>query len=83
MSVISASHLTLVRARKALEHAYKHKQWDEIRKWDSQLGDCLNLAFEDAHRDTPSLVAELERVLQLYANIVSALPEQAGNLSRG
>ncbi|WP_045860436.1 hypothetical protein [Teredinibacter purpureus] len=81
MSVISVSHLALVRARKALEQAYDTKNWDDVRELDSLLGECLNQAFDDDQRDTSALVSELERVLKLYAAIVSSLPEQAEQLS--
>jgi hypothetical protein len=81
MSVIAVSHVALARARRDLEKAYLAGDWDHVRLCDRQLGHQLNLAFADEHRNNRALVEELERVLGLYARMVTALPvEAAGRL---
>jgi len=77
MSVISRSHLNLVRARKALEKAFKERNWDALRETDKLLGESLNEAFDDVGRNTVELVQEMEKVLGTYAEMVAALPEDA------
>lgn len=82
MSIVTASHLALVRARRQLEKAYIDNDWNAVRQWDRQIGEQLNSAFGDEHRDTRALVSELERVLGLYARMVKTLPvEVAARLS--
>ncbi|SMF36356.1 hypothetical protein SAMN02745866_02332 [Alteromonadaceae bacterium Bs31] len=76
MSVIPASFTSLVRTRRSLEKAYQSGDWESVREVDVLLGDCLNRAFDDSDRDTTVLIEELEKVLRLYANIVSTLPVQ-------
>jgi ferritin-like metal-binding protein YciE len=77
MSLVSSSHFSLVRARKALESAFRDNDWDQLRNLDQALGDSMNQAFEDDQRDTKNLVKELEKVLYLYAQMVSTLPDAA------
>lgn len=74
MSLISSSHLSLVRARKELEKAFDENRWDELKDLDKSLGASLNQAFDDKQRDPTSLVHELEKVLSLYASMVEAMP---------
>ncbi|WNO07940.1 hypothetical protein [Teredinibacter sp. KSP-S5-2] len=83
MSVISASHFSLVRARRELEKAYDCEDWEAVRQWDQDLGVMLNRAFDDEDRDTRALVGELEKVLSLYATIVSSMPEKAIHAGMG
>ncbi|WP_188151679.1 hypothetical protein [Teredinibacter waterburyi] len=80
-SLVSVTHVALVRARRELDRAFEEGDWERVRYWDAQLGQRLNRAFEDEERDTNGLIEELERVLKLYAQIVSALPEHAISLS--
>jgi len=75
MSIVPASHLQLVRARKALEKSYREKDWDSVRQWDTVLATQLNASFEDGTRDTKALVSELERILYTYSNMLAELPE--------
>ena len=77
MSVISRSHLNLVRARKALEKAFAERDWDALKETDRQLGQSLNEAFDDQDRNTSELVQEMEKVLRTYASMVAALPKDA------
>lgn len=77
MSVISGAHVNLVRARKALEKAFEERDWDALRETDKRLGESLNEAFDDEHRNTFELVQEMEKVLHTYAGVVAALPEGA------
>lgn len=81
MTVVSANHVSLIRCRKALEKAFDNKDWERVRQWDLRLGNCLNTAFDDPYRDTDSLVEELEKVLSLYAKIVSAVPAEADSVA--
>lgn len=74
MSLVSQSHVELVRARKALEKAFIDKDWEVLSACDRRVGEALNDAFEDDRRDTRELVYEMERVLGIYAKMVSALP---------
>ena len=78
MSVISVSLFSLKRARRALESAYLDGDWQEVRRWDSEIAAFLNQAFEDSSRDTKALIRELQIILQTYAKIVEALPESSG-----
>ncbi len=77
MSVISASHFSLVRARRELEKAYDVEDWSAVKQWDQDLGRMLNAAFDDEGRDTRALVNELEKVLALYAEIVLSMPDKS------
>lgn len=75
MTVVSAAHLNLVRARREMEKAFQRQDWDGVKDCDQLLSVQLNHAFDDDTRDSRSLVNELERVLSLYATIVHALPQ--------
>jgi len=74
MSVVPASLTALIRYRKALESAFNNADWAQLQLQDQRMGACLNAAFEDPQRDTRALVVEMEKVLRLYASIVSKLP---------
>lgn len=82
MTVISSSFFSLIRARKELEKAFQHGNWDEVKLWDKKLGENLNKAFEDDECNTRELVQELERILNVYANVVSGMPTKAMSLTQ-
>lgn len=83
MSVVSISHLNLLRARKQMEKAFQQNDWDAVKEWDVLLTHQLTQAFDDPARDNRLLVDELEHILGLYAKMVSVLPEAAtGNWLR-
>ncbi len=77
MSVVSMSHLNLLRARKQMEKAFNDCDWDAVKEWDVLLTHQLNQAFDDPTRDNQLLVEELESILGLYAKMVSVLPDVA------
>ena len=77
MSVISGSHVNLVRARKALEKAFAERDWEALKETDILLGESLNEAFDDKHRNAYELVQEMEKILHTYSEMVMALPEGA------
>lgn len=77
MNVVSLTHLNLRRARKQMEQAFHAGDWDAVKEWDALMTSQLTSAFDDPQRDNSRLVAELESVLELYAEMVSALPEAA------
>ena len=77
MSVVSISHLNLLRARKQMERAYKANDWEAVKDFDSLLTHQLTQAFDDPQRDNQMLVNELETILGLYAQMVRALPDSA------
>lgn len=79
MSLISVSLFSLKRARKALENAYRAGDWQEVRRWDSEIAHTLNEAFDDSARDTKALIRELQVILRVYASIVEALPENSAH----
>ena len=79
MSVVNASQFALYRARRELEKAFHHCDWEKIRHWDMELGNSLNAAFDDENRDTRALVTELEKILGTYARLVEQFPEQHGS----
>lgn len=83
MTVISASHFSLVRARRELKKSYDTGDWRAVKQWDQDLGSLLNLAFDDDGRDTRALVNELEKVLSLYAEIVASMPEKSIHYNLG
>ncbi|VUD56424.1 hypothetical protein TDB9533_02079 [Thalassocella blandensis] len=83
MSVISVSLFSLKRARKAMENAYHQGDWEEVRRWDTEIAQHLNDAFEDGARDTKALIRELQTILQTYAKIVEALPDSCGQFMVG
>ena len=80
MSVVNASQFSLRRARRELEKAFHQCNWEDVRRWDVELGQSLNAAFDDENRDTPALVNELEQILGTYARLVENLPSEAGNI---
>lgn len=77
VSIICQTHVELVRARKALEKAFVNQDWVALREMDIALGELLNKSFEDEARDAPSLVREMEHILNAYSRIISQLPESA------
>jgi len=77
MSLVSQSYLELVRARKNLHKASIDQDWAQLREADETLGDALNSAFDDDHRNPIDLVQEMERIVRLYAEIVESLPQDA------
>lgn len=76
MSIVNASEFALKRVRRELEKAFDQSNWEDVRRWDGELGESLNLAFDDENRDTTALVAELENILSTYAKLVDSLPSQ-------
>ena len=70
MSVINATEFALKRARVELERAHNKKDWEALKHWDKQLGEFLNLAFNDENRDTRALISELEVILATYNRVV-------------
>ncbi|WP_370978928.1 hypothetical protein [Agaribacterium sp. ZY112] len=74
MSLISCSHVDLVRTRKSLEFAFDNKQWGALKRHDLLMGEALDKAFDDKTLNAKELMSELERVLALYARIVAELP---------
>lgn len=81
MSVIPASQVALIRARRALNQAFLEADWEAVREWDARLAEQLNVSFADENRDTQTLVEEMEKILALYAKMVTVLPGQAFLLS--
>lgn len=82
MSVVSASQFALSRARRDLKNAFSNNDWQSIKDVDKILSHTLNNAFDDANRDTKSLVDELEKIVSLYSEMVSALPNQTEQMAR-
>ena len=80
MSIVNASQFALRRARQELEKAFHHCEWEDVRRWDVELGQSLNAAFDDENRDTPALVNELEKILGTYARLVESLPAEANSI---
>lgn len=81
MSVVAASQVALIRARRALNQAFLDADWDAVRERDAALAEQLNISFADENRDTQALVEEMEKILALYAKMVAILPGQAFLLS--
>ncbi len=77
MSVVSVSLFSLKRARRALEQAHAEGNWDEVRRWDVELAQYLNDAFDDHGRDTKALIKELQVILGTYSKIVDELPDES------
>ncbi len=77
MSIISQSHVDLVRSRKSLEHAFTRGDWQTMKAVDAEMGEVLNRAFDDSSRDAHALIKEMEKVLDTYARMVEALPKNA------
>lgn len=75
MSLIPVSHLSLVRTRREMEKSFFSSDWEAVKDWDQLLAFQLNQAFDDPARDHKMLVAELEKVLALYSDMVRSLPE--------
>jgi len=77
MSFVSQSHLELVRSRKNMQKAFAEQNWQQLKEGDNRLGDALNNAFDDDQRNAVELVHEMEKILNLYADIVENLPQSA------
>ncbi|MDZ7923783.1 MAG: hypothetical protein U5M23_06915 [Marinagarivorans sp.] len=77
MSLVCSSLVDVIRTRKALQSAFESGDWDAVRFFDERLVRMMDTAFSDDERDNGSLVGELEKVLALYARVVTALPEAA------
>lgn len=75
MSIVPFSQLNLARARREMEKSYKTGDWQAVQDWDQLVALQLSQAFDDPARDHKLLVAELEKVLQLYSQMVRSLPE--------
>jgi hypothetical protein len=75
MSVVPVSQLNLARARREMEKSYKTGDWQAVQDWDQLVALQLSQAFDDPARDHKMLVGELEKVLELYSQMVRSLPE--------
>jgi hypothetical protein len=75
MSLVPATHISLVRTRREMEKAFLSSDWESVKDWDHLLTFQLNQAFDDPSRDHKMLVGELEKVLALYSDMVRNLPE--------
>lgn len=80
-NVVSLTQLNLVRARKALIQAHRRRDWDAVKACDIALTNRLDMAFDDPNRNQENLLAELEAILALYADMVTTLPE--GSVLKG
>ncbi|WP_143247444.1 hypothetical protein [Agaribacterium haliotis] len=83
MSLISRSHVDLVRLRKGMQSCFESGDWMGLRAKDRAMGAALDQAFQDSSRNAVELVAEMERVLALYARIVEALPSSEQEMLQG
>lgn len=77
MNVIPATHLTLIRARKSMEKAFKDGDWDAVKDQDVFLSAQLAQAFDDPERNHRMLADELSKVLGLYSRLTIEMPEIA------
>ncbi len=77
MTVVAASQFRLLRAKKSLEKAYKDGDIEAVRRWDTEVAECLDVLFKDRDRDAHSLISQLESVLMMYSKIVEDLPDDA------
>lgn len=75
MPLVCSSLVAVIRVRKALQQAFEVGDWESVRKLDAEVGPALDLAFSDEQRDNAALICELEKVLALYADVVTGLPE--------
>ncbi len=75
MPLVCSSLVDVVRTRKALQAAFEAGDWDAVRSFDERLVRMMDTAFSDDERDNGLLVSELEKVLALYARVVTSLPE--------
>lgn len=75
MHLVCSSLVDVIRTRKAMQKAFECADWDGVKTCDDRLGRMLDAAFSDDVRDNSALVAELEKVLALYAQVVTCLPE--------
>lgn len=75
MPLVCSSLVDVIRTRKAMQTAFEQGDWDGVRTCDERLGRMMDAAFSDDHRDNATLVLELEKVLSLYARVVTHLPE--------
>lgn len=82
MSVLPASFVVLVRARKALAKAYQNSDWQGVEETDAFLGYALTQAFDDPGRDPEALGRELNKILELYSRIVGRMPEHIQRAER-
>ena len=75
MPIVCSSLVAVIRARKALQNALEAGDWDAVKAHDAEVGPALDEAFSDELRDNAALIGELEKILALYAKVVTALPE--------
>ncbi|MBC6904739.1 hypothetical protein DWB84_04570 [Saccharophagus sp. K07] len=75
MSLVSLSHLSLVRTRREMEKSFVNQDWDAVKDWDQLLAQQLTQAFDDPNHDPKMLVGEMEKILALYSDMVRRLPE--------
>ncbi|MFT5082222.1 MAG: hypothetical protein ACI9Y1_000246 [Lentisphaeria bacterium] len=77
MSLVTCSLFALKRARKELGKAHDEGDWEAVQRWDVELANSLNHAFDDGSRDTKALINELETILSAYSHMVAAMPEKS------
>ncbi len=77
MKIITASLVSVMRARREMERAFAQGDWNLVKTWDKKVGEYLDAAFDDPDRDNRILVDELEKILKLYGDMVTHLPEEA------
>lgn len=79
MNIVPVSQLNLARARREMEKSYSSGDWQAVQDWDQLVALQLSQAFDDPARDHKMLVAELEKILSLYSQMVRCLPEVAAD----
>tara|TARA_R110000868_G_scaffold363597_1_gene625920 strand:+ start:738 stop:1034 length:297 start_codon:yes stop_codon:yes gene_type:complete len=75
MSLVSSSVFSLKRAHQELEKAFVSGDWVAVRHWDKVLAEALRVACNDTSNDLPHIIGQLEKILNSYARMVSALPD--------
>lgn len=56
--------------RRALSQALNAQDWDQIKAFDLELMQALDIASEDDQRHSVSLLTELNAIVALYKDIV-------------
>ena len=75
MSLVSPSVFTLKRAHQELEKAFANRDWAAVRHWDKVLADALRASCKEESKDLAAIIGQLEKILNSYARMVSALPD--------
>lgn len=79
--VIPFSQIELIRSRQSVSSMLQHRDWKALKEADIELIEKLNAAIDDPHKNTSSLLIEVQKVIALYRQVVAVLRDDCQQIS--